>query len=164
MPGPPPKPVELKRRLGNPGKQRLPEPLVVLPAAALAVPEPPRGLLKFGKEAWTRFWRAGGAWLSPEADLTWLLLLCQAHDERGALRRVLRREGHFTTGSRGQLVTHPAVGQLRALEVQITRWLALGGFTPADRSRLGLAEVRRVSRLEEFFAKQRAAESRPAGR
>ena len=41
---------------------------------------------------------------------------------------------------------------LRSLDAQIERNLSLLGFTPADRSRLGVAEVRAASKLEEVLA------------
>jgi P27 family predicted phage terminase small subunit len=152
--GRPPKPIEQKRLLGNPGKRALPEPLTILPASTL-VPTAPRGLKKPGKDAWRRLWTAGRAWLSPDGDLGVLTRLAQAYDEREELRAIIDKDGRFATGSMGQLTSHPAVDQLRALEAQMTRWEALCGFTPSDRSKLGYAEVKRVSRLEEFLARRR---------
>lgn len=153
MPGPPPQPIERKRLLGNPGKQALSERIIALPAATVA-PKAPRSLGKEGREAWKRLWGVGRSWLQPESDFGLMLRLCEAWDERAILKRLIEDEGRVATGSMGQPVTHPAVDQLRSLDNQITRYEALCGFTPADRSRLGLAEVKRVSRLEEFLARR----------
>lgn len=148
------KPIELKRKLGNPGSRPLLEPLTILPAVVGGAPPYPTGLRKPGKETWDRLWRVGNAWLSPESDLAVMTMLCQAWDERTTLRGLIRKEGRTTVGSMGQTVSHPYVGQLGVLEIRITRWLGLCGFTPSDRSRLGLAEVRRHNELEAFLARR----------
>lgn len=123
-------------------------------------PSAPQGLKRPGKAAWQRYWTLGAAWLNPTTDLEILTRLCQGYDEREALRKIIRAEGHMTAGSMGQKVAHPAVAMLRQLESQLTRWESLCGFTPSDRSRLGMAEVQRVSKLDQFLAgRRRAAES-----
>jgi hypothetical protein len=43
---------------------------------------------------------------------------------------------------------------LRDLERQLVANLSLLGFTPTDRSRLGVAEVKRVSKIEELRARK----------
>jgi hypothetical protein len=43
---------------------------------------------------------------------------------------------------------------LRELERQIVSQLALLGFTPSDRARLGLAEVKKESKLEELLRRK----------
>jgi hypothetical protein len=45
---------------------------------------------------------------------------------------------------------------LRELERQIVSNLALLGFTPSDRARLGLAEVKKESKLEEIIRRREA--------
>lgn len=182
MPGPPPADPARARRLGNPGKRRLPPPPALpdplapglppsplLPASrarsragapAVPIPPVPRGLAAAGRAAWRRLWRVGHAWLSWDADLALLTRLCEGYDERATLQAEIAASGRTTTGSQGQLVSHPAVTQLRALEALLTRWEALCGFTPADRSRLGLSEVQRVSQLEAFLGRERATPAR----
>lgn len=88
--GRPPKPIEQKRLLGNPGKRKLVEPAITLPAVPVATPDPPRGLRRHGKEVWIRLWSAGAAWLSPDTDRDILIRLCQLHDERAQLLKVAR--------------------------------------------------------------------------
>jgi phage terminase small subunit len=48
------------------------------------------------------------------------------------------------------VVTHPAVKQVDQLDAQNTAWMSLLGFTPSDRARLGLAEIRVANELDEF--------------
>lgn len=152
--GRPPKPVEQKRLAGNPGRRPLPEPLIALPVPANTIPKTPRGLKSPGRSVWKRLWSVGRAWLSDTTDYDLVLRLAQAHDERDELRRVIDKDGYFATGSQGQTVSHPAVAQIRALEQLMTRYEGLCGFTPSDRSRLGLAEVTRVSKLDEFLSRR----------
>lgn len=153
-PGPTPLPVERKRVLGNPGKERLPAPRGFV-EPSVVVPSPPKGLRrKATLERWERIWRAGRQWLAPESDAELVTLVCEGFEDREALRRTVRREGWTFRTEKGYVGPHPAVTQLRALEKQLTDWLSLLGFTPADRSRLGLAEVRRISELDAF--RQRA--------
>lgn len=160
MSGPPPQPAERKRLLGNPGKRALAEPQLILPAIA-EIPEPPSQLAEVGSDAWRRLWGVGQAWLSPITDLAIITRLCEAYDEREQLRRDIAANGHYTTGSMGQPTLHPAVSALRQLEQLMTRYESLCGFTPADRSRIGMAEVQRVSRLDQLIAKRSTRPSDP---
>lgn len=142
--GRPPKPSEIKRLTGNPGKRPLPEKsnLVLLPATN-QIPEAPRQLFKQGQDLWDRVWTMGHTWISYSTDLELLLLVCEQIDERTALRNKVWKEGR--TDERKAL---------RSLEKQIVQNLSLLGFTPTDRSRLGIAEVKKMNKLEELRAKQ----------
>ena len=151
--GRPPTPTERKRRTGNPGKRALPEPVVQL-AAVASIPAPPATLGDKGVQVWDRLWTAGQAWLSPATDLDLLTRLCEAHDEREALRDAIADEGYMVTGSMGQRRANPLLSELRSLESQMTKYESLCGFTPTDRARLGYAEVKRASKLDELLARR----------
>lgn len=154
-PGPPPAPIELKRLRGNPGKERLPDRSeVVALAPADGIPSAPATLGDAGRAAWQRLWAAGRAWLSPAVDLDIMTRLCEAHDERAALRAELAATGYIVPGSHGQPRPNPLIRTLRELEAQMTRWEGLCGFTPADRARLGYAEVKRQSKLDELMSRR----------
>lgn len=142
--GRPPKPAEIKRLTGNPGKRKLPnEREIVLLPAALEAPEPTRPLLKYGREVWDKVWEVGVNWISPNTDIELLLMTCEMIDERWNLRvKVMQTDDSKLR--RG----------LRELDKQIINNLSLLGFTPADRSRLGWAEVKAKSKLEELLAKK----------
>jgi hypothetical protein len=143
--GRPPKPIEQKRLTGNPGKRALPKEgsLVLLPSM-YEIPEPPRPLVTAAaKELWERTWSMGQTWLSPSTDIELLLMTCEMIDERWNLRIKVLQDNR-PEERRG----------LRELEKQIVNNLSLLGFTPTDRSRLGVAEVKRVSKLEELRAKR----------
>jgi hypothetical protein len=136
--GRPAKPLEQKRLLGNPGKRALPESgsLQILPAIQ-EIPEPSRPLLRYGRELWDKVWEQGLNWISPNTDSELLLMTCEMIDERWNLR-VKVMQGDDSRQRRG----------LRELDRQIVSNLSLLGFTPSDRSRLGVAEVKAVSKLE----------------
>lgn len=72
----------------------------------------------------------------------------QAHG--GALKRRKKRPVQRVWA----IKANPAVGLLRKLEELITRYEGLCGFTPSDRSRLGLAEVKAASALDQLIARQ----------
>lgn len=151
----PPKPVERKRKSGNPGKRPLPEPKSLV-SALEHVPEPPQGLSGAGLVVWRRCWDAGSDWLAP-GDMTVLELLCRQVDEIGRWQEILDGEGLTFETRNGFIRVHPAVAQIRELEQRIVTNLGLCGFTPADRSRLGLTEVRKMSGLLDLAARRHDA-------
>lgn len=151
--GRPSKPVEQKRAAGNPGQRALP--VAPLPGEGLSsagdIPLPPP-LGVDGVELWAHVWDAGKSWLSPDSDRTIITLLCQAQDEAEEIRQLIQsgEVSRYYVTSNGQMVTHPLVTQLANLRTQMTAWLAAIGFSPSDRSRLGLAEVRVRNELDEL--------------
>jgi P27 family predicted phage terminase small subunit len=155
MPGPPKQPLELKRKRGNPGKESLPAKTdTVALAPADDVPPVPITLQAAGRAVWERLWTAGRGWLSPQTDLDVLTRLCEYHDEREALRSELAATGYLVPGSMGQDRINPLVGAIRDVESHMTKLESLCGFNPSDRSRLGHAEVKRQSKLEELLARR----------
>lgn len=142
--GRPPKPAEEKRITGNPGKRKLPneQEIVLLPAAA-RTPQPARPLMRYGQEVWDNVWSIGVNWISPNTDVELLLMTCEMVDERWNLRvKVMQTDDAKLR--RG----------LRELDRLIIGNLSLLGFTPADRTRLGWAEVKTQSKLELLLAKK----------
>lgn len=144
--GRPSKPIEQKRLLGNPGKRALPKSAeIIVLEQSLDTPEPPRPLLKYGQELWDRVWSMGAAWVSQKTDIELLMMTCEMIDERWNLRvKVMQTDD--ARMRRG----------LRELDRQIVSNLSLLGFTPSDRSRLGVAEVKAMSKLEELMARSEA--------
>lgn len=142
--GRPSKPIEQKRLTGNPGKRALPSNTIAI-AMVTEKPEPHRPLLKYGQELWDKVWGMGATWISGNTDSELLLMTCEMIDERWNLRvKVMQTDD--ARMRRG----------LRELDRQIISNLSLMGFSPADRSRLGVAEVKAMSKLEELM--QRKAE------
>lgn len=142
--GRPPRPIEQKRLLGNPGKRAMPKEgsLQILPGIS-DIPEPPRPLLKYGQELWDKVWEQGLNWISPNTDSELLLMTCEMIDERWNLR-VKVMQNNDPKERRG----------LRELDRLIINNLSLLGFTPADRTRLGVAEVKAQTKLEELMQRK----------
>jgi hypothetical protein len=140
--GRPAKPIEQKRMLGNPGKRALPSNAIEI-AMVTETPQPTRPLLKYGQELWDKVWSMGATWISPNTDSELLLMTCEMIDERWNLRvKVMQTDDARLR--RG----------LRELDRQIVSNLSLLGFSPADRSRLGVAEVKAASKLEELMLRK----------
>lgn len=189
--GRPAKPVEVKRRQGNPGKRALPEPVTVLPGLqAGVVPRFPVGLASPGKRMWADLWRYTQAWMSTGMDLTSAELACRLFDEIAGHRKDIGRygrlveepvlfEGHEAcVGGEWDTETerwvggtpvvtlkaNPALASLRAAEKSLGEWLSKMGIPPADRARLGLAQVKAESKLDELMERrQRRAQGRSGG-
>lgn len=140
----PPKPVEVKRRTGNPGKRALPDrsKVVALPAAD-GIPDPLRPLQREGRRTWDRVWGNGAVWLSPATDIELVQNLAESMDEREVLRAKVLDEG-----DRYDRIA------LRKLDEQVKAMLSALGFTPVDRTRMGVAEVQAVSKLEQMRARR----------
>lgn len=139
--GRPPKPVEVKRRLGNPGKRPLQSPSLVLALpAADRVPLEPTGLLMPGQELWHRVWTQGISWISPATDLTAVEQACYLLDDLTVARERFRA------------TRDPADGRMVNAFVQ-TLESSLGrlGFDPSSRSKLGVAEVKAASALTQLL-------------
>jgi hypothetical protein len=88
---------------------------------------------------WNRAWDAARHWLSPQTDIEALLIVAEQLDERVALRSKVLAEGSAEDRR-----------SLRELDKQVMSGLSILGFTPTDRSRLGLAEVKAATKLDEL--------------
>jgi len=141
--GRPPVPNERKRMLGNPGKRALPkEQELIYMEPATEIPEPPRQLFEYGRQLWDRAWQLGSRWIGPNSDVELLLMVCEQVDERIRLRASVWNNNRSDERR-----------ALRELERQIAQNLSMLGFTPTDRARLGLAEVKAKSIAQELMAK-----------
>lgn len=145
--GRPPKPLEQKKKLGNPGKRALPSASSLQQLDPVdSIPEPPRPLLNPGLGLWQRVWAAGPTWISPDTDLELLLMTCEMVDERWNLRIKAMNEGDMAMGRRVDRLTGLIVSSLSLL-----------GFSPTDRSRLGVAEIKAKSKLQEMLDRNESA-------
>jgi hypothetical protein len=141
----PPKPIEQKRLTGNPGKRAMPKDgqLVVMPQ--VENPKPLRPLGKTGLSFWDEAWGKGQLWLG-RTDKWLVQLTAEMLDEREVLRKAVMANAKAEDSWRDRR-------QLRDLERSIVSNLSLLAWTPVDRSRYGLAEVKAKSKLAEFMEK-----------
>jgi len=147
--GRPPKPLEEKRRTGrSPGRdtggRKLPEGRVIALPPADGIPDFPTGLGLDGQRFWNRAWNAALTWIAPGTDAEQIEEAAHLADDVAIARK------------RYRATTDP--GDMRALVAaskQFTEALSALGFNPTARARLGVAEVKRVSALEELVQKRR---------
>lgn len=141
----PPKPIEQKRLTGNPGKRAMPKDgeLVVMPQ--VDNPKPLRPLGETGLAFWDEAWGKGQLWLG-RTDKWLVQLTAEMLDERESLRLSVLANADAEDSWRDRR-------QLRDLERSIVSNLSLLAWTPVDRSRYGLAEVKAKSKLAEFMEK-----------
>ena len=150
--GRPRKTDEEKRRLGNPGKG----PLTRLPTLPLTDGDLTGAL--------------GATWLR-ESDAPTIHLVQEAWDERLRLTDHIKEHGHVVTVpvfKAGELVAtsvepNPAVKMLRDLEKNLTVWLSQLGLNPSDRGKLGVAEVKVKSKVQEMEERRAKLLGRTAG-
>jgi P27 family predicted phage terminase small subunit len=116
------------------------------------IPDPPDFLHDDGLKLWDETWEATKLWSAPETDYHLISMLCRAWDEHEAIRRQLDSGEipRWYTTANGQVASHAAIKQLDNLRIQMTAWMAALGMSPADRTRLGLAEVRVRNELDEL--------------
>ena len=143
----PPKPVELKILQGNPGQHKLPVNDAIAPLEYGYV-EPVRSLGPVGKQFWDSIFGAGELWISIRTDVQLVQLVCELLDRREVLRE--------------QWAADPVNRQINMslleTEKQIVNGFSLMGFSPADRTRLGLVSAKTKSKLEELLAKKARGE------
>jgi len=142
----PPKPIEQKRLIGNPGRRPLPKDAVELPQLS-GVPVPLRPLGDTGSAFWDEAWGKGQLWLG-RTDAWLVQLTAEMLDERDELRGILAERV-----ARGDDDSWRDRRQLRDLERSLISNLSLMAWTPVDRSRYGLAEVKAKSKLADFMDK-----------
>jgi P27 family predicted phage terminase small subunit len=151
--GRPPKPVEKIRATQRDSKHKADGREIAVPEYELQrrvqVPVPPDELADRGLSEWEKIWLAG-YWLSDEQDYHWVAVIAHAYDEITEYRAKIREDGLIQTGSMGQVIAHPLIGEIRRAESAIMKALSMIGFSPTDRARLGLAEVKRQQGLAEL--------------
>ena len=136
----PPKPTELKVLQGNPGKRglRLNDGLAPLEYGRI---EPLRELGPAGKKFWDSIFGAGEMWISIRTDTQLVQMVCEQLDRRERLRELWEANPSDRALNMSLFDTEKAV----------VSSLSLLGFTPADRTRLGLVSAKTKSKLQELL-------------
>lgn len=110
------------------------------------IPEPPIELGLPGTQLWKRAWAKAITWLSPDTDWDAVTNACLLADDLA-----IARERYHATRD-------PADGRaVVSLSKEFTSALSVLGFDPTSRSRLGVAEVKKMSALETLIAQRRNA-------
>ena len=110
--------------------------------------QPQRPLCDERLRMWNHVWGIGRTWVSAYSDIEHLLMLCESIDERQQLRTIVIA---------GDAYWRERVA-LRTLDAQIASMLGVMGFNPAERSKMGVAEVQPESALDKLRAAREANE------
>lgn len=140
-----PKPAELKMLQGNPGKRKLEVSDAIAPLEYGYV-EPLRSLGPVGRQFWDSIFGAGELWISIRTDTQLVQLVCELMDRREILREAFLADPIERKVNMSLLETEKA----------IVSGLSLMGFSPADRTRLGLVSAKTKSKLEELLDRKAA--------
>jgi len=146
------KPVERKRRIGNPSGRRLPDVVPMAEITMLAtnhIPQPVRQLGLQGMTLWNQVWQSGASWLKSNMDTELVLMLCEATEERTRLRVMLQKDQSLWRERRA----------LREVDRQIITLLGQVGFSPSERGLLGTGETTKheFSDLAKRIAEKRSS-------
>jgi hypothetical protein len=85
----------------------------------------------------------GELWISPRLDVDLLERTCRSLDRLVVLDSLFEEDP----------ANRQTVMSINETEKVLASQLGLLGFTPSDRARLGLAEIKRQSKLEELMAR-----------
>ena len=118
------------------------------PATAFA----PAHLSEQSQQLWHKL-RAEAFWIS-NTDESNLQFLCEKLDRRNEIIVKLAASDFVLYTDKGYAYANPLVGMLSTIEVEITKLFSLLGLTPTDRTRLGVAEVKARSALDDLIAKR----------
>jgi hypothetical protein len=102
-----------------------------------------RELKDAGMSLWDSAMKTGEQWIARNTDTQLLLVTCEQMDRREVLMTLWRSNP----------TDKNLLMRLAELEKQIASNLGMLGFTPSDRSRLGLAEIKAKSKLQELMEK-----------
>ena len=151
--GRPPKPVEQKRKNGNPGQRKLPDLKNVI-ALPQIKNQPPIHLSESGKKIWLEI-RELAPWVAT-TDGKLLVELCVKMDRKYALQAKLNASEFVLYTDKGYAYSNPLFGMLNTVENDIIKILSLLGLTPIDQSKLGVAEVTTKGKLAQLLEQQKS--------
>ena len=143
--GRPPKPVEQHRQVGTYRADRHDRGVASVTSLPMAsgTPEPPVDFGLDGRALWGRAWGAAITWLSADSDWDQVVEACQLADDLSVARR------------RYRATSDPSDARaVVAVSRELQACLANLGFSPAARTRLGVAEVKKQSALEALLEKR----------
>lgn len=146
-----PTPLEKKRALGNPGKRALPD--ISETHALEPLGDVPPMLGDHGRVLWQKM-TTSVPWLA-ESDRPLMIMLCEKEDRRARMVAQLEEEPLVLASPRtGTAYNNPLVGMLSTIETDMVKIFAQLCMSPAERTRLGLAEVKAKSTLEKLRAQR----------
>ncbi len=150
-------PIEVMQNRGVNGKTLGGRDIEVHDVGGMQRHEPPPypdGLWDRGKTEWDKIWRAG-PWLWLDQDYAWVEQVARAYDDIAQFRATVNDEGLTVQGYNGQTVAHPLIAEIRKAEQTIQKCLSQIGFSPSDRARLKLAELKGAQAAKDLLGGDR---------
>ena len=89
------------------------------------------------------------------SDAKLLIELCEKMDKKYILREQLSDNNYVLYTDKGYAYANPLFSMLNTIENDIIKLLSLLGLTPADRTKLGVAEVKAKGKLEALLEAQK---------
>ena len=118
------------------------------------IPEPSDLVLEAGPDTvalWNELWQIGAGHYHSRYDYGAIEQYVVGVARRHSWIKALEKDGHVTRGSMNQLVAHPLVSQLNALEKSLSAMRKELGLNPEARARLNMKiETHERSALEKF--------------
>ena len=137
-PGTKPKPTELKRLAGNPGRRPLND---SEPKIASGMPTCPAYLDRVARREFNRLLKAfGNTRLLTIADRGALAMMCQMYSRWIVAEQSIAENGLTVTTSFGNIIQNPAIGIANRCCELYMRAAVEFGMTPSSRSRLSVPE------------------------
>lgn len=133
----------------TPGHRNLPVPVSSKPDRS--IPEPARPFEGRAIEEWEKVWDAG-FWLKRDQDYHWVEMIARAYRDIEAFEARVAEDGPVVTGYANQVVAHPLIGEIRKCEATIQKCLSILGFSPTDRARLNLADMKVQNELQKMLS------------
>lgn len=163
MRGRKPTPIEQRMANGNPGKRPVPAPVTVGGRPKLEELKPPDHMPEEAKDFWKfavdELVQVG---IVDKVDIPVLEQLATQYARIRQAQAAIEQFGHFTRGSTGQIVEHPAVKMERDATNLFLKLAEQYALTPVARTRLGLAELHRRSMADEMDERIGEPEFTPA--
>jgi P27 family predicted phage terminase small subunit len=136
MRGPKPKPIEQRRREGNPSNRKLPTEVALRETGIAKPADLPAAASKLWDDVVPVLEEAR---VLNRIDTAALTALCVQWHRAEQARQVLAAEGLFALGSTGQVTEHPALAVERQAHMMFIRFAEQFGITPVARARIAAA-------------------------
>lgn len=114
--------------------------------------EPPDHFSKVQKEKWIEL-RKLAPWIAV-TDEPLLTTLIEKLTRQKQLQKELKKSKFVLYTDKGYAYANPLFGMLSTIETEIFKILCQLGLTPVDRTKMGVAEVKARTKLEEILSQK----------
>lgn len=114
--------------------------------------EPPAHLTKAQKDKWIELRRLA-PWIAV-TDEPLLTTLIEKLTRQKQIQKELKKSKFVLYTDKGYAYANPLFGMLSTIETEIFKILCQLGLTPVDRTKMGVAEVKARTKLEEILSQK----------